>query len=94
MSYIVCSIVFAAVFAICYFGFVRPLRRQFEELKRSVATDCVATRGQVRIVRERVEMLRKNSGAELEAISQRLIAIEDQDLDADTKPCAMEILAE
>lgn len=71
-AYLVCLAVLVAV----YFAAIRPLKRRIAELEKAVAVNDRCARGQIRSVRARVEGLRKLSGEEAEAISERLDRIE------------------
>jgi hypothetical protein len=76
IAFFSCFGVLAAVIIVMYFVFVRPLQRELAEAKRVFAASEVRNIGLHRMRKDEIARLKKLSGEEVEAISERLDKVE------------------
>ena len=76
IAFLVCLVVFAASIAGLYRAFVLPLQREVATLKRTFGAHEIRSKELHRRARADIAGLRKLSGQELEAVSERLDEIE------------------
>ena len=79
IAFLGCLGVFAASVAGLYLASVRSLQAEVATLKRIVGAESIWNNGQHRLRRDEMKALRKLSGMELEAVSERLDKIETED---------------
>lgn len=68
-----------------YFAFVRPLQRKFDEMRRVFSAAELRNKALHRMRKAEIASLRRLSGEESAAISERLDKVETRE----TKPCEM-----
>ena len=84
-AFFACLLALVVSMFILWRFFVRPLQRDIVELRKIVEAESIWSTGQYRLRCDEVKALRKLSGKELEAVSERLYKVEDRE----TVKCAM-----
>lgn len=79
IAFIVCSVVLVASLAGMHFAFVRPLRQEMATLGRVFSAHELRSKELHRAAKADIARLRKLSGEEAEAISERLDKLETED---------------
>jgi hypothetical protein len=79
IAFVVCSIVLAASLAGMYFAFVRPLRNEVATLGRVFSAHELRSKELHQRAKADIARLRRMSGQESEAISERLDKLETDD---------------